>query len=132
VNKNSNDEYLGSIYSLLRMSLLGVIYFLGTFLVMLIFICMRAYDAGYTVTISNIFTYLLNIDLVLFFRKAGVFILIALALVIYVKEEKIMVSESFPYSLAINALIGLAFLIANFWLVMLFANGVPQLYLFGK
>ena len=132
MNQNLNDMYLSSIYSLLRTCCLGIFYFWGTFLVILIFICMRAHDEGYTITISNIFTYLLNVDLVLFFQKAGIFIFIALVSVILVSEEKIAVPNTFPYSLAINVLLGIAFFIGIVWLIGLFAAGIPQLHLFGR
>jgi hypothetical protein len=132
VNQNSSDMYLSSIYSLLRTSCLGIVYFFSTLLIIIVIICARAHDEGYTITISNLFTYLLNVDLVLFFKKAGIFIFIPLVSVILVSEEKIAVPNTFPYSLAINALLGIAFFVGIVWLIGLFAAGIPQLHLFGR
>ncbi len=132
MNQNSSDVYLSSIYSLLRTCCLGVFYFLSTILLIMVIVCMRAHDAGYTITISNLFTYLLNVDLVLFFQKAGIFIFIILASLILISEEKIAVPNTFPYSLAINVLLGIGFLVGIVWLIVLFAAGIPQLHLFGK
>ena len=132
MNQNKNDELLIAIYSLLRTYLLSIAYVFGTMVVMLTFISIRAYDAGYTITISNIFSYLLNVDLVLFFKNAGIFIFIALIVTIYINEEKLVVPNTFPYSIAMNAVIAIACLAVSIWLMYKFVVGIPQLHLFGR
>ena len=132
MNQNSNDVYLSAIYSLLRTSCLGIVYFLSAILFVSIIICVRAHDEGYVITLSNLFTYLLNVDLVLFFQKAGIFIFIPLVFVILISEEKIAVPKTFPYALAINVLLGITLFAGIIWLVGLFAAGIPQLHLFNR